>query len=133
MSLLKKWFATDKKSAQPQAQASDVPETFWIPLTSMEQMDAWNTEQEHPIYVFKHSTSCGVSRMVLMDITQRLTTHRGPGTYFLLHLIENRAISNEIAARFGVVHQSPQCLKIEQGRCTLHESHYSILDHSWSS
>ncbi|MGA1340474.1 MAG: bacillithiol system redox-active protein YtxJ [Flavobacteriaceae bacterium] len=133
MSLLKKWFATDKKSAQHQSPTSDVPETFWIPLTSMDQMDTWNEEQENPIYVFKHSTSCGVSRMVLKDITQRLTSQRGPGTYFLLHLIENRAISNEIAARFGVVHQSPQFLKIEQGKCSLHEAHYSILDHSWSS
>lgn len=132
MSLLKKWFDTDKKSSEPKSIQNQPADTFWIPLTSLDQLADWNDQQADPIYVFKHSTSCGICKMVLKDLTQRLSAQRGPGQYFLLHLIEYRAISNEIAARFGVVHQSPQMLKIEQGSCTLNDSHYSILDHTWS-
>jgi bacillithiol system protein YtxJ len=45
---------------------------------------------------------------------------------YFLDLIENRAISNEIASKFDVVHQSPQLLVIKNGKCIYNISHSEI-------
>jgi bacillithiol system protein YtxJ len=43
-----------------------------------------------------------------------------------LDLIEYRSISNEIASRFGVVHQSPQMIVLKNGKAVYDASHESI-------
>lgn len=45
---------------------------------------------------------------------------------YFLDLIEHRDISNEIATRFGVVHQSPQLIVIKDGKAVYNDSHESI-------
>ena len=45
---------------------------------------------------------------------------------FFLDLIEYRNISNEIASRFGVQHQSPQIILICDGKAVYNASHESI-------
>ena len=38
----------------------------WIPLTSLEQIEAVKEQSKtEPILIFKHSTRCGISRMVI--------------------------------------------------------------------
>jgi bacillithiol system protein YtxJ len=43
-----------------------------------------------------------------------------------LDLLEYRGISNEIAARFNVIHQSPQLLLIQNGKSVYAVSHSDI-------
>jgi len=45
---------------------------------------------------------------------------------YYLDLLNYRDISNEIATRFNVVHQSPQILGIKNGVCVYHASHENI-------
>ena len=45
---------------------------------------------------------------------------------FYLDLINHRKVSNEIAARFEVFHESPQILVIKNGECILDASHLDI-------
>jgi bacillithiol system protein YtxJ len=47
-------------------------------------------------------------------------------TPYFLDLIEYRDVSNEIAHRFGVVHQSPQIIVIKEGKAIYDTSHESI-------
>lgn len=49
----------------------------------------------------------------------------GLDAYFL-DLIAYRGLSNTIATAFGVRHESPQVLLIQNGRCTYHASHQGI-------
>jgi len=46
--------------------------------------------------------------------------------FYYLDIIAFRPISNEIANRFRVEHQSPQLLIINKGECTFHTSHLDI-------
>jgi bacillithiol system protein YtxJ len=46
-------------------------------------------------------------------------------TYFL-DLLEYRPISNEIAHRLGVVHQSPQLIVVKNGNAIYNASHSDI-------
>ncbi|MFZ4545543.1 MAG: monothiol bacilliredoxin BrxC family protein, partial [Saprospiraceae bacterium] len=39
---------------------------YWIPLESIGQLHELEAESKvHEVFIFKHSTRCGVSRMVL--------------------------------------------------------------------
>jgi bacillithiol system protein YtxJ len=46
--------------------------------------------------------------------------------FYYLDLIAHRNISNAIASKFDVQHESPQVLVIKNGICTYDESHYGI-------
>jgi bacillithiol system protein YtxJ len=77
-----------------------------------------------PQVILKHSTRCSVSSGVL----SRLNQHDTPegNDFYLLDLIGFRNISNEIAARYDVRHESPQVLLIWQGSCVYNDSHRAV-------
>lgn len=77
-----------------------------------------------PQLIFKHSTRCMTSSM----IKNRLYKNELPEgiDFYYLDLIAHRDISNLIAEKFGVEHESPQVLLIKQGKCLYHESHMGI-------
>ncbi|TRX25228.1 bacillithiol system redox-active protein YtxJ [Flavobacterium franklandianum] len=98
----------------------------WIPLTFMGQLDeivAFSSQK--PVVIFKHSTRCIVSRTALKQFENEFNLEEEVDAYFL-DLLEHRAISNEIAARFNVYHQSPQLLLIKEGKSVYDVSHSDI-------
>lgn len=98
----------------------------WIPLTSLEQLDQIATEsKDTQILIFKHSTRCSISKMALKQFEREFDLDTKVKAYFL-DLIAYRDISNEIASRFDVIHQSPQLLLIKDGKCVYHVSHSDI-------
>jgi bacillithiol system protein YtxJ len=98
----------------------------WIPLTLMGQLDEIIAlSSEKPAVIFKHSTRCSVSRMALKQFENEYNLGDTVDAYFL-DLLEHRDISNEIAARFNVYHQSPQLLLIQDGKSVYDVSHSDI-------
>jgi bacillithiol system protein YtxJ len=98
----------------------------WIPLTFMGQLDEIVTHSnERPAVIFKHSTRCSVSRMALKQFETEYDLEDKVDVYFL-DLLEQREISNAIATRFGVFHQSPQLLLIKDGKSVYDVSHSDI-------
>ena len=99
---------------------------IWINLEDLGQLnEIINASEEKPVVIFKHSTRCSVSRMALKQFENEFNLQGKMDAYYL-DLIENRAISNEIASKFGVVHQSPQLLVIKNGKCIYNISHSEI-------
>ena len=80
---------------------------------------------EKPVAIFKHSTRCSVSRMALKQFENEFNSPDSVETYFL-DLIAYRDVSNEIATRFQVVHQSPQLVLIKEGKSVYNASHSDI-------
>ena len=112
MGLLDKIF-----NSQQEVSKKEIVEVPWHPLTRMEQLDEIKKEsEEKTVVIFKHSTRCGISRMVLRNFEGDFgdTSEENLKLYFL-DLLSNREISNEIASRFGVQHESPQMLVIKGG------------------
>lgn len=98
----------------------------WIALKDLGQLNAIVTlSHEKPVVIFKHSTRCSVSRMALKQFENEFDLVDGVDTYYL-DLLEYRDISNEIASRFGVHHQSPQLLLIQEGKSVYDVSHSDI-------
>ncbi|MFE3870705.1 bacillithiol system redox-active protein YtxJ [Flavobacterium sp. ZS1P70] len=98
----------------------------WNELTDLGQLnEIIAMSNEKPVAIFKHSTRCSVSRMALKQFENEFNSSDKVTPYFL-DLIEYRAISNEIASRFGVTHQSPQLILVKEGKAIYNVSHSDI-------
>ena len=97
----------------------------WIPLTTEEQLDDIATKSfSTPQAIFKHSTTCSISSMVLNRL-ERAETPTNVDFYYL-DLLNQRNISAAIAEKFSVHHESPQVIILKNGECVYDESHYAI-------
>lgn len=98
----------------------------WIPLQEEKQLtDIVSDSKTTPQVIFKHSTRCSISSMA----KNRLDRNEAPAgiNFYLLDLIRYRNLSNKIASEFGIQHQSPQVLVINNGQCVYNESHSGIV------
>ena len=77
---------------------------------------------DSPIVLFKHSTRCSISSLVLGKITSQLKNV----DMFILDIIAHRDISDKVAQQLNVIHQSPQLFIIYQGKCYYNTSHFGI-------
>ncbi len=90
--------------------------------------DLIERSQQTPVLVFKHSLTCPVSSAALGEY-QRFLDGRPEGdaaVYALVEIQNARDVSNEIARRTGVRHESPQALLLRGGEVAWHASHWSI-------
>ena len=98
----------------------------WEPLNHIDQLNEIIAEsKDKPVAIFKHSTRCSISRMALKQFENEFDFPEKVTPYFL-DLIAFREISNDIASRFGVQHQSPQLILIKNGKAVYNSSHSDI-------
>lgn len=82
---------------------------------------------EHPVLVFKHSTTCSISAASLGRMERSWDNEKAQNIEpFILDLLSYRSISNKLAQVFAIEHQSPQILLIQNGECTYDASHFDI-------
>ena len=99
----------------------------WINLTSIDQLlEIQEQSKITPVVIFKHSTRCVISRMVLREFERNFPEKGSSGNLYFLDLLAYRNISNKIAATFQVFHQSPQLIVIKNGEGVYHASHNEI-------
>jgi len=99
----------------------------WNALTEIKQLDSIVEESaEKPVVIFKHSTRCSISRMALKNFEREYNLEESEVAPYFLDLLEHRDISNEIAQKFQVIHQSPQLLLIKNGKSVYDASHSEI-------
>ena len=100
----------------------------WIEMNSPEDLaKAINESQQETVAIFKHSTRCGVSRMVLKMFESDLKKLDFENTkFYFLDLIAHREVSNEIADKLNVRHESPQLIVLRNNEVVHHSSHQSI-------
>jgi bacillithiol system protein YtxJ len=100
----------------------------WQDLSSLESFDRVLSDSfQKPFFIFKHSTRCSISKMAL-DRFERdwKPEYEEKVMPVYLDLLKFREISNEIANRLQVIHESPQVLLIKNGACIYNESHQAI-------
>lgn len=119
MSLFNNLFGTSAKE--------NIDGVNFTPLQTMVQLDAIDlASNTNPQLIFKHSTRCTISSGVLRKFKRKIKNRDGYDIYYL-DLLRYRNLSNEIANRYGIAHQSPQLLQIVNGKAVCHASHYDIL------
>ena len=99
----------------------------WIPLTSLEQLKTIKEQSKtEAILIFKNSTRCGISRMVIKQFEGLFNEEHKNLKVYYLDLLNYRNVSDEIGYTFQVMHQSPQLLAVKNGVSVYDASHYDI-------
>lgn len=105
----------------------DTKQIPWKQLTAIDQLDTLVEESKSiPVAIFKHSTSCGISRMVIKQFESQYDFEPSQLQPYYLDLKAYRAVSIEIASRFQIMHESPQMLLIKNGSLVYADSHGAI-------
>ena len=102
----------------------EVAKFNWIPLTSESQLE----NLEKASVLFKHSTRCGISSSVIKRFEKQSIDLMESIDFYYLDLLNFRDISNTIAEKFKVMHQSPQIIIVKNNELVAHASHYDILE-----
>lgn len=99
----------------------------WIALNSISQLqDIEDKSRQKTQVIFKHSTRCGISRMVLNQFVDAYNLSEDDIDLYFLDLLSYRPVSDEVGYKFQVMHESPQLLVIKNGRTVEHASHGQI-------
>jgi bacillithiol system protein YtxJ len=107
-------YLTNKKSAVMQT------------LRTIENEDALTQAlQAENAVLYKHSTRCPISANVYHEVVKFAGKFPEIPVY-LIKVIENRDLSNQLSDRLDVTHESPQVFVIKKGRPAWHASHYNI-------
>lgn len=100
----------------------------WNKITDIDQLSTIDEFSKlQMVMLFKHSTRCSISdtaknrlEKAWKDENEELLKP------YYLDLIAHRNISNAIADRYRVAHESPQVLIISKGECIFSQTHLSI-------
>ncbi|MBL7816776.1 MAG: bacillithiol system redox-active protein YtxJ [Saprospiraceae bacterium] len=79
-----------------------------------------------PCLIFKHSTRCNISSMAKARLEQNWSFSMDEIKPYYLDLLSFRALSDAVADKFNIYHESPQVLLIRDGECTYDASHLDI-------
>ncbi|MBT2656962.1 bacillithiol system redox-active protein YtxJ [Bacillus sp. ISL-18] len=89
--------------------------------------DLMKTEGE--FYLLKHSLTCPISLAAYKEYEKFAGSNHDIPTYFLA-VQDSRPLSNEIAERFEIKHESPQAILFSEGKPRWNASHWKITSRS---
>lgn len=93
----------------------------FIKLNSVEYLDElFQKSHEKPVVLFKHSVTCPISSHVYSEVASV------EADVNLVVVQTERGISNAIAERTGIRHESPQAIVLKDGKPVYHASHYDV-------
>ncbi len=107
----------------------DVMENVLSSIESLHDIIQQSTENpEKVVVIFKHSTRCSISQMALNRMQKTSFFKEKNIPFYYLDLISYRNVSDGIAEKFQVEHESPQILVIKNAKCLASVSHNGISE-----
>jgi len=96
-----------------------MPNNF-LKLSDKETLSKLLTDSNlHPVIVFKHSNSCGISARAYREMEQLDGVN-------ILDVQQSRDLSAELANITGIEHESPQVIVLKDGKAVWNASHYDV-------
>ena len=95
--------------------------------------EAIEESRDKKVVIFKHSTRCSVSMMAKKSLEMSWDISPDEVQSYFLDLIKHREVSNEIAEKLEVIHQSPQLIGVNNEEVFYHASHSVISVESLKS
>lgn len=93
----------------------------FLPVTTSDAIeDLFTQSAEHPVILFKHDTSCPISRAAYREMQQATQD------VAVIDVAQAKELSDDIAARTGITHESPQVIVVRDGKAVWSASHYDI-------
>lgn len=105
-----------------------------VELLTVDDLDRFlSGAGDDPILIYKHSVSCGTSGMAFEEIQDLMAGPPIGATVAVIIVQAARDVSNEVASRFGIRHETPQVLLIQDNRVVWHASHFRVTAEAVSS
>jgi len=100
----------------------------WKPIHTADELAAvQQAASQKPQVLFKHSTRCSISAMAKARFERAWTTEDDARfDAHLIHVVENREVSNQVAEALDVHHESPQLIVLHHDEVLLDQSHGEI-------
>src|ERR1043165_3289516 len=93
----------------------------FVEIDDVESLNRFISEAgETPAIIFKHSNTCGISARVYREVSQ-VTRPVG-----IVVVQQARHVSDEIARRFGIQHETPQAFVVRGEKVLWSASHYGV-------
>jgi bacillithiol system protein YtxJ len=101
--------------------------TRLTPLHDVPSLDAAIAESsERPVLLFKHSRYCGVSSEALGELQSHIEGAPGEVAYKMITVQTHRPLSDAVAQRLGLRHETPQAILLRDGKIVWTASHSRI-------
>jgi len=97
-------------------------------LHDVQAVDAAIAEsRERPVLLFKHSRYCGVSCEALDELQSHIESQTEAGAAYKMVTVQtHRPVSDAIAQRLGIRHETPQAILLRNGKPVWNASHFRI-------
>lgn len=103
-------------------------------ITSFDELEM-KLNKHNKLMFLKNSTTCPISAEAFRVFTKAADELHSNNWYYL-NVQESRELSNQIAEKFNVKHESPQTIYFEDGKVAWHTSHWDItlekLEQIWT-
>lgn len=88
---------------------------------------ALDESRRRPVLIFKHSRTCGISCEALDELHAHVGASAGTDvSYKVITVQSHRHVANEVSARLGIRHETPQAILLRDGRPVWSGSHFRI-------
>jgi len=88
--------------------------------------DAIRKSEEKPQLIYKHSGRCSVCVFAKSNLEHGAEEISEVADMNFVDVIASRGVSNYIAEKLNVRHESPQAILLDQGKVIWHDSHGSV-------
>ncbi|MED3563860.1 bacillithiol system redox-active protein YtxJ [Bacillus xiapuensis] len=86
-------------------------------------------KKEKKFFLLKHSLTCPISQAAYQEYQKFADAEEALPAYFLA-VQDSRPLSNEIAEKFNIKHESPQAILFSNGEARWNASHWKITKRS---
>jgi bacillithiol system protein YtxJ len=97
-----------------------------IELRTVAALDDLLASPHKPVLIYKHSMTCGTSAYAYEEILDLVAGLPADVSIGMVRVQTARAVSDEIAQRFQVRHESPQVLLLRDGDVVWRASHFGV-------
>lgn len=120
------------KTAVEGAEPGNLSEAGATELVSDASVEAaLKASDEQPILIFKHSTACEVSGAAYRSLREWLKAQGDAAPrVFLVKVVEHKPVSQRIASRLDVQHESPQIILVQDEQAVWYASHEAVTPQS---
>lgn len=106
-----------------------IPEPeFWKSILNEDELEeAISASIQKQVLIFKHSERCSISRFAKRRLDRQIRENWDDAiAYYIINVVDYRTVSQKLAQRINIRHESPQLLVIDKGECIAHGSHEHV-------
>lgn len=98
-----------------------------LELRSIQELnEALQESFDRPVLLFKHSLTCPISSRAFHELEAYLDNADSSTRYKLIRIQNAYGVSNEVASKLSVEHESPQAILVRNGQKVWNASHSDI-------